>query len=435
MSKSINRREFLRHSAGVAGAIAAAPYIVPASVFGQDAPSERITIGMIGTGKQSQHLQRMFMGARGTQVVAGADVDKLKLARSEKMANDHYAKAKADGTWKGFTAYGDFQELLARKDIDAVVIATPDHWHGLNAVYAARAGKDIFCEKPLGHNIVESLAMVRETRRYNRVFQTGSMQRSDNRFRFACELVRNGYIGDIKHIVVNVGGPPIDCDLAGEEVPEYLDWNGWVGPAPMRPYHPELSPHISRDVFPNWRRYKDYGGGGMTDWGAHHFDIAQWGIGMDGDGPVEVIPPDGKDIKALTYLYASGITMTREGRYEGHGNVNGVLFVGSKGKVEVNRGYLKTWPDELKDQKIGTNEVHLYDSRNHYTDWLDAIRTRSKPICDVEIGCSTVLVCLIGNIAYELKRPLKWNPKTNQFVGDNEANRLRGRTMRSPWRI
>ncbi len=430
MSGVLGRRGFLKGALGAA----AFPYVVPSSVFGADAPSERIVMGLIGTGKQSKHLQRSFMGA-GTQVVAGCDVDKLKLARAEKMANDHYAKQKADGTWKGYKSYGDFRELLAREDIDAVVISTPDHWHGLTTVHAAKAGKDVYCEKPLAHNIAEGKAMIREIRRYNRVFQTGSMQRSDHRFRFGCELVRNGYIGDIKHVVVNVGGPPIDCDLPAESTPDYLDWNGWLGPAPKRPYHSELSPNISWDGYPNWRRYKDYGGGGMTDWGAHHFDIAQWGLGMDGSGPVEVIPPDGKDIKALTYKYASGITMTREGNYEGHGGVNGILFVGANGRVEVNRGYLKTWPESLKDQKLGPNEIHLYESRNHYRDFLDAIKTRKKPICDVEIGISTVNVCLIGNIAYELERPLKWDPKRVRFVGDVEANRLCSRTMRSPWRI
>jgi predicted dehydrogenase len=287
----------------------------------------------------------------------------------------------------------------------------------------------------MAHNITEGKAMVRAIRRYNRVFQTGSMQRSNYRFRFACELVQNGYLGDIKHVVVNVGGPPVDCDLPAEKTPDYLDWDRWLGPAPMRPYNAILSPNISWDGFPHWRRYKAYGGGGMTDWGAHHFDIAQWGLGMDGSGPVEVIPPDGKDIKALTYKYANGIIMTRQGSYEGHGNVNGILFVGANGRVEVNRGHLKTWPGNLMDVKLRPNEVHLYESRNHYKDFLDAIKTRSKPICDVEIGCSTVNVCLIGNIAYELKRPLKWDPKRVRFVDDAEANRLCSRTMRSPWRI
>jgi len=430
MGRDFTRRAFLK---GVLPATAF-PHVVPSTVFGSNAPSERIVMGLIGTGKQSKHLQRSFMGA-GAMVVAGCDVDRLKLARAEKMANDFYGKAKADGNWKGFKSYRDFRRLLARRDIDAVVIATPDHWHGLTTVYAARAGKDVYCEKPLAHNITEGKAMVAAIRRYNRVFQTGSMQRSDRRFRFACELVRNGYIGDIRHVVVNVGGPPVDCDLPAEPAPEYLDWNGWLGPAPMRPYHSELSPHISWDGFPHWRRYKAYGGGGMTDWGAHHFDIAQWGLGMDGDGPVEVIPPDGRDIKVLTYRYADGITMTRAGSHEGHGRVNGVLFVGTKGKVEVNRGYLKTWPGNLKDQKLRPGEIHLYESKNHYQDFLDAMKTRKKPICDVEIGFSTVCVCLTGNIAYELKRPLKWNPKRVRFVDDADADRLCGRTMRSPWRI
>jgi predicted dehydrogenase len=268
--------------------------------------------------------------------------------------------------------------------------------------------------------------MVNAVRQYNRVFQTGSMQRSSREFRFACELVRNGYIGDIKHVTVGVGGPPEDKPLPSEPVPEYLNWDMWVGPAMWRPYNNDLAPHISFDGFPNWRYHSYYGGGGMTDWGAHHFDIAQWGLGMDGSGPVEIIPPDGKDYKVLTYKYANGIPMTRD-------DANGVLFEGTTGKVEVNRGYLKTWPDNLKDQAIGTDKVRLYDSNNHYTDWLDAIRKRAKPICDIEIGASSVTVCHLGNIAYRLRRPLKWDPQREVFLGDDEANRLLSRPYRSPW--
>lgn len=456
----MNRRDFLKRAAGAA-AIVGVPYVVPSSVLGakgQTPPSNRIVLGFIGCGKQSQHLMRSFL-LPSTQVAAACDVDRLKLERSAKdIVEKHYA-GKKDGSYKGCSRYHDFRELLARPDIDAVVIATPDHWHAVATIEACKAGKDVYCEKPLTQTIAEAQAMVKTVRQFGRVFQTGSMQRSSQEFRFACELVRNGYIGDIKHVTVNVGGPPEDKVLPPEPVPDYLDWDMWVGPAMWRPYNNDLAPHISFDGFPNWRYYSYYGGGGMTDWGAHHFDIAQWGLGMDESGPVEICPPDGKDYKVLTYKYANGITMTRDDRVRGPNgtglpftgagydawqervkdnrgrSVNGVLFEGTKGKVEVNRGYLKTWPDALKDQKIATDQVHLYDSKNHYTDWLEAIRKRSDPICKIEIGASSVTVCHLGNIAYTLKRPLKWDPKRQVFLGDDEANRMLWRPMRSPWQI
>lgn len=423
--KGLNRRNFLKGVAG-ATAIAGLPGIVPSSVFGAEAPSERIAIGFIACGKQSQHLMRAFLNQPGTHVVAACDVDKLKLERSSKgIVEKHYADKK-EGSYKGCATYHDFRDLLARPDIDAVVISTPDHWHTAISIAACQAGKDIYCEKPLTQTIAEARALIHAVRKYNRVFQVGSMQRSSREFRFACELVRNGYIGDIKHVTVGVGGPPEDKPLSAEPVPDYLDWDLWVGPAMWRPYNNDLAPHISFDGYPNWRYHSYYGGGGMTDWGAHHFDIAQWGLGMDRSGPVEIIPPDGKDYKVLTYKYANGVPMTRD-------DANGVLFEGTTGKVEVNRGYLKTWPDNLKDQVIGPNQIHLYDSKDHYADWLDAIRKRTEPICDVEIGASSVTVCHLGNIAYKLQRPLKWDPKREVFLGDDEANRLVSRPYRSPW--
>jgi predicted dehydrogenase len=428
--QDIDRRQFLKTVAGITAAAVSFPYVVPASALGGSGgtpASSRITLGFIGTGKQSKHLESSFLNSPGTQVVAGCDVDRLKLERSKKIAEDHYA-GKSGRAYGGFKTYGDFRDLLARDDIDAVVIATPDHWHAITVIESAKAGKDIYCEKPLSQTIAEARAMVNAVRRYGRVFQTGSMQRSDWHFRLGCELVRNGYIGELKHVTVGVGGPAEDKPLAAEPVPDYLDWDMWLGPALWRPYNNELSPHLSWDGFPSWRYHSSFGGGGMTDWGAHHFDIAQWGMGMDDSGPVEIIPPDGRDYKVLTYKYVSGVTMTRD-------SANGVLFTGTKGKVETNRGHLKTWPDSLKDQKIGANEVRLYESKNHYTDWLDAVRNRSKPICDIEIGCRSVSVCHLGNIAYKLKRPLKWDPKREVFVGDDDANRLLSRPMRSPWHL
>jgi len=424
----ISRRKFLQKAATIAGSAVALPYFVPCSALGQKGkapPSDRITLGFIGSGKQSQHLIPSFLNSPGAQVLAICDVDRLKLERGAKIVEDFYAQ-KSSQPYKGCQAYGNFRELIAREDIDAVVIATPDHWHAIMVIEAAQAGKDIYCEKPLSQKIAEARAMVNAIRRYGRVFQTGSMQRSDNRFRFACELVRNGYIGEIKTVTVGVGGPPEDKPLPAEPVPDYLDWDMWVGPAPWRPYNRDLSPHISVDVFPNWRYHSDFGGGGMTDWGAHHFDIAQWGLGMDETGPAEIIPPDGKGYKVLTYKYANGVIMTRD-------NANGILFTGAEGKVEVNRGYLRTWPESLKDQQIRPEQIHLYDSNNHCVDWLDAIRKRTKPICDIETGCRSVTVCHLGNIAYKLKRPLKWDPNREVFVADDEANRLLSRPYRSPW--
>jgi len=428
--KEMSRRRFIKSAFGAAAASVTFPYLVPSSVLGiagNTAPSERITLGFIGTGKQSKHLMRSFLNSPGTQVVAGCDVDKLKLERGKKIVEDHYA-GKNGGSYKGCDTYGDFRELLARDDIDAVVIATPDHWHAVTVIQSAEAGKDIYCEKPLSQTIVQARAMVNAVRRYGRVFQTGSMQRSDWHFRLGCELVLNGYIGELKHVTVGVGGPPQDKPLPAQPVPDYLDWDRWLGPALWRPYNSELSPHLSWDGFPHWRNHSSFGGGGMTDWGAHHFDIAQWGMGMDESGPVEIIPPDGKDYKVLTYKYAGGVTMTRD-------KANGVLFTGTKGEVETNRGHLRTVPENLVNQKLGPNEIHLYECRNHYTDWLDAIRKRSKPICDIEIGCRSVSVCHLGNIAYKLGRPLKWDPKREVFVGDSVANRLLSLAMRSPWHL
>ncbi len=429
-TRGINRRQFIGKAVGTAAAAVAFPYVIPASALagaGNAAPSERITLGFIGAGKQSQHLMRSFLNSPGTQVVAVCDVDRLKLERDKKIAEDFYA-GKGAGTYKGCDTYGDFRDLLARSDIDAVVISTPDHWHAITVIQSAQAGKDIYCEKPLSQTIAEARAMVNTVRRYGRVFQTGSMQRSDWHFRLGCELVLNGYIGQLKHVTVGVGGPPEDRPLPAEPVPDYLNWDMWLGPVLSRPYNSELSPHISFDGFPNWRNHSSFGGGGMTDWGAHHFDIAQWGMGMDESGPVEIIPPDGKDYKVLTYKYASGVTMTRD-------KADGVLFTGTKGEVETNRGRLRTVPEELKNQQIGPNEIHLYESKNHYVDWLDAVRKRSKPICDIETGCRSVTVCHLGNIAYKLGRPLKWDPKREAFVGDGDASRLLSRPMRSPWHL
>jgi len=432
--KKINRRQFLAEAAGIAVGTVSFPYIVPSSALGKAgavAPSNRITLGCIGVGIQGKDLEGVFLNERGAQVVAVCDVDSLKLERARDMAERYYARRKPTGAYKGCAFYKDFRDLVARDDIDAVVVATPDHWHAIIVVQAARAGKDIYCEKPISQTVAEARMMVNVVRRYGRVFQAGSMQRSDSRFRFTCELVRNGYIGEVKTIIAGIGGPPVDCDLSAEPVPDYLDWDMWLGPAPWRPYNEVLSPHISMGFFPQWRIYRDYGGGATTDWGAHHFDIAQWALDMDNSGPVEIYPPDGDS--EIIYKYANGVILTRQEPREWKDYT--VTFVGTEGKIVVHREYLNTWPDNLINNKLGPNDIRLYKSNNHYADWLQSIRTRGKPICDIEIGCRTATVCHIGNIAYELKRPLRWNPEEEHFVDDPEAGRLLSRPMRSPWHL
>ena len=418
--RGLTRRHFLKGAAALAGA----PLVVTSSALGAEraAPSDRITMGLIGYGMMCRgHLGGM-LGKPGVQVLAVCDCDRTRRLDACKKANERY------GTTNGCADYNDFRDLLDRKDIDAVLMAPPDHWHAPIAIRAAESGKDIYCEKPMSLTIRDARAMVNAVRRYSRVFQTGSQQRSDKEFRFACEMVRSGRIGKVEKVIVNVGGPSRECDLPAQPVPEGLDWNLWLGPAPSRPYHATICPGNPYNMFPSWRSYRDYSGGGMTDWGAHHFDIAQWGLGMDDSGPVEIHPPDGKEYKQLTYKYANGVLMQHGG-----GGRMGVNFYGTQGAVFVDRGKLETEPKDLKNTPTAPDEVHLYNSPGHHEDWLRCIRTRQKPLCDVEIGCRSVSVCHLGNIAYWLNRPLKWDPAKEVFLGDDEASRWLDRVRREPW--
>ncbi len=432
---SISRRNFIgRSAAAVAGFM-----IVPRFVLGGKrpdgskyiAPSDVISLGFIGTGKQGRGLTTSFLSTGETRIVAISEVYEAKAKLTIDRIRVHYEKNTQAGSYSDIPVYTDFRELLARKDVDAVVIATPDHWHAAMAVRAAEAGKDIYCEKPLSLTVKEGRAMVNAARKYNRVFQTGSMQRSWPEFRQTAELVRNGYIGEAKAIKVNVGVPPILYNLAAEPVPEGLDWTKWLGPNNPVNFNPELAPPITKDVFPNWRLFKEFGGGMVTDWGAHMFDIVQWALNMDDSGPIEVIAPDGNEHKFLTYRYKSGVVMTHE-KWDWN---NAIHFVGTEGEIKVQRKKIETTPATLATKIIGETEKHVYRSLDHYKDFLDAMRNRSKPICDVEIGHRTASVCNIGNIAYQLKRALKWNPKKEIFKNDDEANALLGRTMNNEWGI
>ena len=430
----VTRRGFLK-TAGFAMGAAAFPAIIPASARGADghiAPSNRLNLGFIGIGKQMHGHIRTFARNPEVQVHSLCDVEMVRRGMRKKEVNEHYAGVFDKANYNGVLEFGDFRDLVARDDIDACVIATPDHWHALTSIAACKAGKDVYCEKPLSLTIGEGKAMVEAARRYGTVFQTGSQQRSSREFRVGCELVRNGRIGKVHTVHVNVGGPPVECHLPAEPTPPGLDWDFWLGPAPYRPYNSDIAPGIDYEGWPNFRSYRDYSGGMMTDWGAHHFDIAQWGLGMDGSGPVEIIPPDGKDHQYLTYKYANGVTMYHGG---GSGGRAGVEFIGTEGRVMVNRGYIETDPEPILNEFIGPDDINLYNSPGHHQDWLNCIKTRQRPICDVGIGFSSVTVCHLGNNAYWLKRPLKWDPVALEYVDDAEANRQLIRPMRDPWHV
>jgi len=425
MNALSNRRMTRRRFLGAAAGAVAAPYVLTSSALGADGKppaSERIAMGFIGVGSMGGGHVRSFTSFGQVQSVAVCDVDARHRDGARKTIESRYASTKRDGKYKGCDAYADFRELLARNDIDAVCIAVPDHWHAIIAIEAARAGKDIYCEKPLSLTIHEARQMVKAARRYGRVFQTGSQQRSgyNGRFRFACELVRNGYIGDLKSITVGVGDGSRPCRLGAEDTPDWIDWDMWLGPAPWRPYNKLLHPY-------KWRSWRDYSGGNITDWGAHHFDIIQWALDMDESGPVEFLPAEPAKMLPLRYRYANGVEVR-------HVGWSGPRFIGTRGEVHVDRGNLTTKPEGLANVKIAPTEVRLRRVRSHRDDFLECIRTRSRPICDVETGCRSVTVCHAVNICKWLGRPLRWDPANEVFVGDEEANRMRTRAKREPWK-
>ena len=325
-----------------------------------------------------------------------------------------------------------YRELLSRKDIDAVVIASPDHWHAQMAVDAAKAGKDIYCEKPLSSSVAEGRAMVDAARKYQRIFQTGSMQRSWDRFRHGVELIRNGYIGDIKEIKVSIGAPYKSCDLPTQEAPNTIDWNAWIGPASYRGYHTDLACPLDDKRWGMWRDYFPFGGGMVTDWGAHMFDIVQWALDQDHTGPTHFTPPSEHAESGLVYTYENGIKVTHTKWGTGG---NEIQFIGTEGRLEISRSYLRTFPNEaLADTPIKNSDTNrVYLSKNHHEDWLDGIRNRTRPICDVEVGHRTASVCNLANIAYALQRPLEWNPVSEQFINDPGANLMLDRAYRGPW--
>lgn len=313
------------------------------------------------------------------------------------------------------------------------MIMTPSHWKAIHAIESAKAGKDVYCEKPMTLCIREGREMVNAVRRYGRIFQHGTQQRSHWNFHFACEMVRNERIGTLKSVYVIVGGPPRDCYLPAEPLPKGVNWDMWLGPAPWRPFNSS----ICMTGCHGWDGYQDYGGGGMTDWGVHHFDIVQWAMGMDDSGPVEIIPPNGEDANLLTYRYANGVNVCHICRASDYK----IIFEGSDGRIEVSSSRLRTWPEHLMREPTRSDEIHLprtwptASTNAHIANFLHAVRTRERPICDVEIGCRSTTICHLGNIAYMLKRPLQWDPVTERFTNDAQANRLLDRPRRAPWTL
>lgn len=429
-SSQLSRRRFVQ-TALAAGTLV--PTILSRPLFARQnsAASDRINVGFIGVGTQGRGHVNRLLGQKDVQVVAICDVVVERASAAKDLVERRYAEAAGKGDYKGCTQYNDFRELLARKDIDAVVIATPDHWHALGCVAAAQAKKDIYCEKPLTHTIAQGKKIIAAVRSNHVVFQTGSQQRSEfgGKFRQAVEYVRNGRIGQVKTVRVGVAGPPIACNLPEETAPEGTDWNLWLGPAPQRGYNEILCPKGVHRGFPQWRRYKEYAGGGLADMGAHHFDIAQWALDMDGGGPVEIQPPEDLSKESgLRFVYASGVEMF-------HGGPSGCTFEGTAGTIYVDRNKIESTPATILEQPLTESDQRVYFSDNHFRNWLDCLRSRRDPICTVEIGARSAAVCHLANIGYALRRPLKWDAAKEQFPGDDEANKLLDCTMRGDWKL
>ncbi|NND05951.1 MAG: Gfo/Idh/MocA family oxidoreductase [Saprospiraceae bacterium] len=424
------RRRFLKNGLAALGSIA----IVPRHVLGGNgyvAPSDQITLAFIGTGKQARGLAGRFSNEAQARILAGCDIDKQKLD----LFHQTVAKVTRENASQEVNCdtTHDYHALLDSDNIDAVVIATPDHWHAKMSIDAMKAGKDVFCEKPLAHTVDEGRRMVKAAEKYGRVLQTGSMQRSREGFRHAVELVRNGYVGDITKVLVNVGDPAIICDLESQPTPSYLDWQAWIGPSTYAGgYHPMIAPPVAENVWAMWRQFGEFGGGILSDWGAHMFDIAQWGLDMDHSGPVLFIPPsDPMAKRGLKMIYDSGIEMVHEDFDRGWA----VRFIGSKGTLDVSRSFLDSKPANIATVEIGDQEKHVYHSDNHYLDWLDAIKKRSKPICDVETGHRSSSLCNLANIAYLIRKPLRWDPVKEKFADNKPANALLSKKYKKPYKL
>jgi myo-inositol 2-dehydrogenase/D-chiro-inositol 1-dehydrogenase len=439
-ASNLSRRTFLRNSIGAAaGAALLAPTIVPASVLGADAPSNRVTIGMIGMGRQAYYSNvKSFLGFPDVQVVAVCDVDAWRLQNARQAVEDRYAKDRAAGTFRGCGTFHDFRDLLARPEIDAVMVSTPDHWHVPIAIAAVKAGKDVSCEKPLTLSIAEGRLLSDTVRRYGRVFRTDSEFRSHACFQRTCELVLNGRIGQVHTIRTGV---PVG-DVAGPleptmPVPPELDYELWLGPAPVAPYTENRVHAPHKYDRPGWMRVRDYCEGMVTNWGAHLNDIAQWGNGTERTGPVEVegtgrYPADGLWEVLLgfeiRYRYANGVRLFY------HTSRPYVRFEGSEGWIEADytKRTITAEPRSIVNSTLRPDEIYL-PLKDEKRDFIDAVKTRGQTLEDAEVGHRTTSLCQLGHIAIQVGHKLQWDPQAERFTNDDTANRLLTRPLRSPW--
>ena len=389
-------------------------------------PNDQIVMAAIGTGGRGTGIMNAASERDGVKFVAVCDVDRRHAERASGELNKR--------GHQDIKIYKDFRELLANEDLDAVTIGTPDHWHTITALTAVRAGLDVYCEKPLTLWLDEGKALVEAVRSHDAIFQVGSQQRSDARFRMACELVRNGRIGQVREVEARIGRNPRGGPFKMAEPPAELDWDFWLGQTPEVAYIPER-------CHGEFRWWIAYSGGKMTDWGAHHNDITQWALGCDGSGPVKV-DADGDPWPVLPHCYNYPEKYVATCTYD-CGTVlktmsdgeNGVLFTGEDGWIFVSRGRIDASDKALLDEPLGDDAVRLYVSNDHMGNFLDCVRSRELPICDVEVGHRSVSICHLENIALNLRRELQWDPAAQQFIGDDAANGLLRREMRAPWTL
>ncbi|MFO7924090.1 MAG: Gfo/Idh/MocA family oxidoreductase [Bacteroidales bacterium] len=433
--KTLSRRRFLQTT--VAGA--AGLSLLPMMKSCKPSPNDIIRLGFIGLGQQATGLMRGFNSIPGVRIVAGADVYGIKRQRFEHLLKKHYEEV---GENVRVTTHENYHELLDNRYIDGIVICTPDFWHALNAIDACEAGKDVYLEKPLTFTIREGVEVVRAVRYNNRILAVGSQQRSDKNFHHAVAMVRAGGIGKLEKIYAYAGDFPVPYTLPEEPVPEDLNWDLWLGPNPYVHYNPRLNPPISLDPIQNetywaeWRYFKETGGGYITDWGAHNFDIAQWGLDEDNGGPVEIIPPGYEETEFLTYVYANGVKVTNQ-PYD-DARTRGIKFWGENGWIEVARGYYNTSNSELlpdEDEMLGHGGLPYETNVPHLEDFIMAMRHRRDPVVPAEIGHRTCTTCILGNISHELGRPVRWDPVNEYFVDDPEAEKYYHREYRGEYTL
>jgi predicted dehydrogenase len=427
---NFSRRRFIQTSSIGAAGITALPLLQSFKAGANDT----IRVGFIGLGQQAMNLLNGFRHIKGVEVVAGADVYGIKRKRFEKQVKEYYPDGEV-------TTYLDYRPIIDRNDIDAVVIATPDHWHAMIAIDACNAGKDIYQEKPITFTIKESIKVAEAVRRNNVIFATGSQQRSDSNYQHAVSMVHREAFGKLTKVQAYVGQGPDPYDLPAEPIPEDLDWNRWLGPLPHSIHFNSalalpisLDPPVRERGWGRWRYYKETGGGFTCDWGAHNFDIGQWALKKDHSGPVKVIPPGYQGAKYLTYVYDNGLEMLNE-PYDERKTL-GLKFWGEDGWIEVSRGKIAASDKSLLPSDQGEKDAGLYErSAGHVEDFINSVRSRRDPIAPVEVGQRTVTCCILGNIAYELNRPVRWSPDAQYFVNDPEAEKYFHREYHNGYKL